>query len=80
MFGLFSSSYGQQYVMVVVDYVSKWVEAMTLPTNDSRVVTHFIKKNIFTRCGTPMMIVSGGGNHFCNQLFASLLVKYGVKY
>ncbi|XP_075080409.1 uncharacterized protein LOC107769437 [Nicotiana tabacum] len=38
-----------QYILVVVDYVSKWVEAVALPTNDAKVVVSFVKKNIFTR-------------------------------
>ncbi|XP_022866222.1 uncharacterized protein LOC111386025 [Olea europaea var. sylvestris] len=47
--GPFPPSYGQQYILVTVDYMSKWIEAVALPTNDSRVVTQFLKKNIFTR-------------------------------
>ncbi|XP_061356193.1 uncharacterized protein LOC133300632, partial [Gastrolobium bilobum] len=45
--GPFPTSYGNKYILVAVDYVSKWVEAVALPTNDSRVVINFIKKNIF---------------------------------
>ncbi|XP_022856848.1 uncharacterized protein LOC111377925 [Olea europaea var. sylvestris] len=78
--GPFPPSYGQQYILVAVDYVSKWVEAVALPTNDGRVVIQFLKKNIFTRYGTPRAIISDGGKHFCNRLFASLLAKYGVKH
>lgn len=78
--GPFPSSYGQQYILVAVDYVSKWVEAVALPTNDGRVVTQFLKKNIFTKYGTPRAIISDGGKHFCNRQFASLLAKYGVKH
>lgn len=38
-----------QYILVVVDHVSKWVEVVTLPTNDSKVVVKFFKKHIFTK-------------------------------
>ncbi|XP_075074915.1 uncharacterized protein LOC107811421 [Nicotiana tabacum] len=41
-------SYGNKYILVAIDYVSKWVEAAIFPTNDSRVVVGFLKKNIFT--------------------------------
>ncbi len=51
--GPFPFSFGNKYVLVSVDYVSKWVKAITTPTNDARVVTKFLKKNIFTRFGTP---------------------------
>ncbi|GKV46874.1 hypothetical protein SLEP1_g53835 [Rubroshorea leprosula] len=65
---------------VAVDYVSKWVEAITLPTNDVRVVVKFLKKNIFTKFSTPRAIISDGGKHFCNKQFKALLSKYGVTH
>ncbi|XP_070016960.1 uncharacterized protein [Nicotiana sylvestris] len=51
--GPFVSLYGKKYILVAVDYVSKWVEAVALPTNDAKGVSNFLKKNIFTRFGTP---------------------------
>ncbi|XP_019234954.1 PREDICTED: uncharacterized protein LOC109215360 [Nicotiana attenuata] len=68
------------YILVAVDYVSKWVEAIALPTNEARSVTAFLKKNIFTRFGTPRAILSDGDSHFCNKAFAGLLEMYGVKH
>ena len=78
--GPFPSSYGNQYILVAVDYVSKWVEVVALPTNDSKVVVKFLRKNIFTRFGTPRAIISDGGSHFCNRQFDALLSKYGVHH
>ena len=78
--GPFPSSKGNKYILVGVDYVSKWVEAIASPTNDARVVTRFLKKNIFSRFGTPRAIISDGGTHFCNLQFESLLKKYGVTH
>nr|XP_018630516.1 KRAB-A domain-containing protein 2-like [Nicotiana tomentosiformis] len=72
------SSYGNEYILVAVDYVSKWVEAVALPTNDAKGVIGFLRKNIFTRFGTPRVIISDGGTHFCNRALAKLLEKYGV--
>ena len=78
--GHFPSSYANRFILVVVDYVSKWVEAKALQTNDVRVVVKFLKKNIFARFGTPRAIISDGGSHFCNSQFESLLGKYGVTH
>ena len=76
--GLFMSSHGMKYIQVEVDYVSKWVEAIALANNEGKSVTAFLKKNVFSRFGTPRTIISDGGSHFCNRLFKGLLEKYGV--
>ena len=78
--GPFSSSFSNQYILIVVDYVSKWIEAVTLPSNDARAMIKFLKKNIFTQLGIPRVIISDGGKHFCNHQFKTLLLKYGVKH
>jgi len=74
----FSPSRNNLYILVVVDYVSKWVEAVATSTNDSKVVIKFLKKNIFARFGTPRALLSDNGTHLCNKPFDSLLKKYGV--
>ncbi|GKG21231.1 reverse transcriptase domain-containing protein, partial [Tanacetum coccineum] len=65
--------------LVVVDYLSKWVEAKTLPTNDARVVVKFLK-SLFARFGTPRAIISDRGTHFCNDQFAKVMSKYGPNF
>ena len=54
--GPFPSSFGNKYILICVDYMSKWVEAIATPTNDARVVKKFLKKHIFTHFGTPRAI------------------------
>jgi hypothetical protein len=41
--GPFPNSFGHLYILVAVDYVSKWVEAIACKTNDHRVVVQFLK-------------------------------------
>jgi len=36
--GPFSSSYGNQCILIAMDYISKWVEVVSLPTNDGKAV------------------------------------------
>ncbi|GJT63861.1 reverse transcriptase domain-containing protein [Tanacetum coccineum] len=77
--GPFPSSRGNRYILVAVDYVSKWVKAKALPTNDARVVVKFLKQ-LFSRFGTPRAIISDRGTHFCNDQFSKVLQKYGVTH
>ncbi|GJY56733.1 reverse transcriptase domain-containing protein [Tanacetum coccineum] len=77
--GPFPSSRGNKYILVAVDYLSKWVEAKALPTNDARVVVKFLK-SLFARFGTPRAIISDRGTHFCNDQFAKVMLKYGVTH
>ncbi|GKF27001.1 reverse transcriptase domain-containing protein [Tanacetum coccineum] len=77
--GLFPSSRGNKYILVAVDYLSKWVEAKGLPTNDARVVVRVLKF-LFARFGTPRAIISDHGTHFCNDLFAKVMLKYRVTH
>nr|GFA27605.1 reverse transcriptase domain-containing protein [Tanacetum cinerariifolium] len=77
--GPFPSSKGNKYILVAVDYLSKWVEAKALSTNDARVVVRFLKY-LFSRFGTPKAIISNRGTHFCNDQFSRVMAKYGVTH
>ena len=78
--GLFPSFYGHKYILLAMDYASKWMEAITTITCDAKVVLYFIRSNNFSRFRTPRAVISDEGSHFCNKLFTSLLAKYGVKH
>nr|GEY54096.1 reverse transcriptase domain-containing protein [Tanacetum cinerariifolium] len=77
--GPFLNSKGNKYILVAVDYLSKWVEAKALPTNDARVVVKFLK-SLFSRFGTPKTIISDRGTHFYNDQCAKVMSKYGVTH
>nr|GEX09750.1 reverse transcriptase domain-containing protein [Tanacetum cinerariifolium] len=70
--GPFPSSKGNKYILVAVDYLSKWVEAKVLPTNDARVVVKFLK-SLFSQFGTLKAIISDRGTHFCNDQFSRVM-------
>nr|GEU70109.1 reverse transcriptase domain-containing protein [Tanacetum cinerariifolium] len=77
--GPFPNSKGNKYILVAADYLSKWVEAKALPTNDARVVVKFLK-SLFSRFETPKAIISDRCTHFCNDQFAKVMSKYGVTH
>ncbi|KAK9008907.1 hypothetical protein V6N11_080384 [Hibiscus sabdariffa] len=68
--GPFPSSHGDLYILLVVDYVSKWVEAIATPRNHAQTVLKFMHKHIFTRFVVPRVIISDEGTHFDNKLIA----------
>ena len=78
--GPFPSSHGFLYILLAVDYVSKWVEAKATRTNDSKVVADFVKSNVFARFGMPRVLISDGGSHFRNRTIEALLKKYNVTH
>ena len=77
--GPFPPSYGHKYILVAVDYVSKWVEAQALPTSDARVVVKFLKK-LFCRFRMPRAIISDRGTHFCISQVEKILKRQGVTH
>ena len=78
--GPFPSSFGNLYILLVVDDVSKWVEAIPYPKNDASTVVGFIQRNILSRFGAPITIISDEESHFSNKVFSKLMSKYGIRH
>ena len=76
----FPSSFGNLYILLAVDYVSKWVETIACSRNDSNTVVGFIQKNILSRFEAPRTIISDERSHFANKVFAKLMSRYGVRH
>ena len=71
----FPSAFGNMYILLAVDYVSKWVEATTCPINDANIVVVFIQRNILSIFGAPKTIISDERSHF-----AKIMSRYGIKH
>ncbi|MCO5596949.1 hypothetical protein L7F22_051020 [Adiantum nelumboides] len=67
-----------QYIIVVTDYLTKWVEAKATTKNDAKTTAQFLYENIFTRYGLPIEIVSDRGTHFINEVIEQLLDEFMV--
>ena len=68
--GPFLPSFNNVYILVVVNYVSTWIEETATPTKDSKVMMNVLCRNTFTHFGTPRAIISDEGNHLCNKQLA----------
>ena len=67
--GPFPSSFGNLYILLAVDYISKWVEAIACLKNDANTVVGFLQRNSLSKFGAPRTVISDGGSHFENKVF-----------
>ncbi|XP_021621438.1 uncharacterized protein LOC110621463 [Manihot esculenta] len=76
--GPFPPSFGYNYIILAIDYVSKWIEAKAIRVDDAKVVVEFVKTHIFSRFGLPKVIINDKRTHLCNKVMDTLLKKYHV--
>jgi transposase InsO family protein len=72
------SAGGHGYIIVVIDYFTKWVEAMPTFNNTRKTVALFLFKHVITRFGVPQAIVTDHGSHFINHMMFKLTEKLGL--
>ena len=78
--GPFPMSEQCEYILVAVDYVSKWVEALPFVAADSRSSKKMFQEIIFPRFGVPRVVISDGGSHFIDRTFRKCLSELGVDH
>jgi transposase InsO family protein len=78
--GPFKNSYGFEHILVMVDYVSKWVEAMLCRKASTEESIAMIKSMIFPRFGTLRILISDRGTHFTEKNFKKCLSKLGSEH
>ena len=76
----FPSSFGNLYILLIVDYVSKWVEAISCPRNDANRAVGFIQRNILSRFEEHRTIISDEGSHFANKVFSKIMSRHGIRH
>jgi hypothetical protein len=76
--GPFPKSWNHEFILVAVDYVSKWVEAMLCRNSDSKNSKKMFEEIIFPRFGVPRMVISDEGTHFIDRSFRKYLLKHGI--
>jgi hypothetical protein len=78
--GSFKNSHGFEHILVMVDYVSKWVEAMPCRKASMEESIAMIKSVIFPHFGTLRILISDGGTHFTGKNFKKCLSKLGIEH
>jgi hypothetical protein len=78
--GPFPMSEQCEYILVAVDYVSKWVEALPCVAADSRSSKRMFHETIFLRFGGPRVVISDGGSHFIDKTFRKCLSELRVDH
>ena len=71
---------GNKYIIVAMDYLTKWPEARAVPNATAVETVKFIYKDIICRHGCPKKILSDRGTHFNNQLVEGLMEKFEIKH
>lgn len=71
---------GNKYIVVVIDYLTKWPEARALPAASAENTADFIYDDIICRHGAPQTILSDHGTHFKNHLIKHLCEKFKIRH
>jgi len=76
--GPFLSSFGNEFIFLAMDCVSKWVEVIPSRTNEVKVVVMFLMENICARFAMLCAIISDQGTNVSNRSFDALLKRYHI--
>jgi hypothetical protein len=78
--GPFPNSEDYEYILVAIDYVSKWVEALPCRAADDMHPKKMFHEVIFPRYGVPRIVISDGGSHFIDRTFWNAPSEVGVDH
>ena len=73
------STNGHEYILVAIDYFTKWVEAASYHVLNAKKVSQFIRANIICRYGIPFEIISNNGSHFQKEM-VDLVKRYKIQH
>jgi transposase InsO family protein len=74
-----SSSKGYRYILAIMDYFTKWVEAIPMKSVTSKDVINFIKEHVIHKFGIPQTITTDGGSVFISKEFRKFTADVGIK-
>lgn len=74
------STGGHSYIVVVIDYFTKWVKAMPTHEADGKTATQFLYNYVIARFGVPQAIITNHGSHFQNHMIAELITQLSLRH
>lgn len=74
------SSRGMAYIIVATEYLTKWVEAKAVRSNDAKNAAVFLFENVITRFGVPKILVSDRGTHFLNEVIEAMTERFQIDH
>ena len=68
-----------KYLIVAIEYFTKWIEAEPVAQITAHKVQHFVWKNIVCRFGVPRRLISDNGTQFASQQLRNLCAEIGIE-
>jgi hypothetical protein len=78
--GPFPNSKSYEFILVAIDYISKWVEALPYWVADAMHSKRMFHEVIFLWYGIPRVVICDGGSHFIDRTFRKALTEVGVDH
>ena len=75
-----TASNEHRFILVAIDYFTKWVKATSFTSVTTNVVTHFIKHNLICRYGIPKRIITDNGTNLNNTMIMKLCMQFKIKH
>eukprot|EP00253_Pinus_taeda_P019960 PITA_19960 len=70
----------KQYIIVCIDYLTKWAETKAIKAATKEKVAEFLRENIFCKLGYPKELVTDQGSQFTSNLIEDLLTHHRIKH
>lgn len=75
-----SSQAGYRYIIVAIDYLTKYIEVRAIRNQTSSEIASFIYEEIITRHNTPRVIITDNGKPFVSELFENVCNTFGIRH
>ena len=72
------STGGHWYIIITIDYFTKWAKVMPTLSSDGKTMAQFLFNHVITQFGVPQAIVTDHGSHFHGHMMTELTTQFGL--